>query len=743
VGIVTVRRSFRVTGVVQGVGFRPFVHVLATSLGLTGLVGNDAEGVFCEVEGATTVVEEFTRRLVDDAPPLARIEEVAHHDVPPTAATGFHIVASAATGGATLISADLAPCPECLAEMGDPADRRYRYPFINCTNCGPRFTITVDIPYDRPNTTMAGFPMCSACLAEYEDPTNRRFHAQPIACPACGPRIWTVPESPDPLRAVRDAVAAGAIVAVKGLGGFHLACRADDDSTLRRLRERKGRVDKPFALMAADLETARALAEIDDAEAALLTGPERPIVLCRRRPRSGLSDQVAPGNGWVGLMLTSTPLHHLLLEGGEAWVMTSGNRSQEPICVDNDEARHRLGGIADMFLLHDRPIHVPCDDSVVRVTEGRLSPVRRSRGYAPYPIPIAFPGPEVLAVGGELKATACLTRGRHAFMSQHIGDMENLETLEAFEAAVRHLETLFRVSPQVVACDLHPRYLSSEWARRSERRVVEVQHHHAHVASLLAEHGTAGPIVGFSFDGTGYGTDGTAWGGEVLVADLSGFDRVGHLRPSALAGGDTAVRRPYRQALARLAEAGIGWSERLAPVRAAGAEERRVLSAQLERGLNTVATTSMGRLFDAVAALAGLRQVVTYEGQAAIELEALADLATGAYRIEVGDGGVWDTTALVAAVAADALSGEPVGVISGRFHRGVALAIGEAAGAAREAHGLEVVGLTGGVFQNVVLTRLAGDELRRRGFRVLLHRLVPPNDGGLALGQAAVAATCG
>jgi hydrogenase maturation protein HypF len=738
-------RHVRVTGVVQGVGFRPFVYVLATGLGLAGHVGNDSAGVFIEVEGPGHDLDDFCRRLVEEAPPLAHIESVSIDRGHATGRNGFEIVASVHVDGSlTLVSADMAPCWECLAEMNDPDDRRFRYPFLNCTNCGPRFTITRSVPYDRPGTTMAGFPMCDECLAEYRNPRDRRFHAQPTACPRCGPRLRVhPPRSGDPIESARAVIAAGGVVAIKGVGGFHLACRADSDEAVAGLRSRKQRPEKPLAVMVADVATARRVAHIDDAEATLLEGIERPIVLCRKLPESRLSSLVAPGNGFVGLMLPSTPLHHLLLEPGDLWVMTSGNRSEEPICIDDDEALERLVDLADLFLLHDRPIHVPCDDSVVRVHGDRLLPVRRSRGYAPYPVPIGFSGPPVLAVGGELKATACITTGSHAFMSQHIGDMGNLETLLALERAVEHMMSLFATEPAALACDAHPRYLSAEWARRvaGDRPVIEVQHHHAHLASLLAEHRLPGPIIGFSFDGTGFGTDGTIWGGEVMVADLAGFERVGHLHPSLLAGGDAAVRSPARQALTRLRESGIAWDPRLPPVSTTTDEERRILATQLDRNLNVASTTSMGRLFDAVASLCGVRHLVTYEGQAAIELEALVTGPEIGYTIPIDGAGIWDTTTVVGAVVTDVLAGTDPALIAARFHVAVAESITRAAVRVRSDTGLNRVGLSGGVFQNVVLGELAEHHLTASGFEVLTHRLVPPNDGGIALGQAAVAAT--
>jgi len=742
------RVALRVTGVVQGVGFRPFVHGLATELGVAGHVGNDTHGVFIEIEGDAEALEEFRVRLERDAPPAARIETIVARDLAPTGEDAFRIVPSVGEPtGSALVSPDLATCDECLAELEDPADRRYRYPFINCTNCGPRFTITLATPYDRPGTTMAPFVMCERCRREYDDPADRRFHAQPNACPVCGPRVWIEDAAGelagDPIDAARRLVREGLIVAVKGLGGFHLACDAFSDEAVALLRERKGRVDKPFAVMVRDVATARSIAVVGAEEEALLISVERPIVLLAKRPGSGLSDLVAPGNGYVGVMVAYTPLHRLLLDSGDVWIMTSGNRSQEPIAHRNDEARRRLADLADAFVMHDRDIHVPVDDSVVRILDGVELPVRRSRGYTPFPVPLPFEVAPILATGGELKATFCLTEGAHAFMSQHIGDMENLETLEAFTRAVEHLQGLFRIEPRVLATDLHPRYLSAGWAERvaGGRPLIRVQHHHAHIAAVMAEHGVEGPVIGFSFDGTGYGTDGTIWGGEVLLAGYDRFERVAHLGPVPLPGGDVTVRRPYRMALAHLWAAGMPWEPDLPPVATAPPGEARVVRAQLERGFNTVATSSMGRLFDAVAALAGVRQEVTYEAQAAIELEALVDeTVDGAYAFG-WDGEIIDPAPVLRAVVADRRAGVPAGVIAARFHRGVAEVIVRVAAALRERFELGTVGLSGGVFQNVTLTTLVRRGLETAGFRVLVHRLVPPNDGGLALGQAMVAAT--
>ncbi|MFV9672293.1 MAG: carbamoyltransferase HypF, partial [Acidimicrobiia bacterium] len=639
---------------------------------------------------------------------------------------------------------DLRTCDDCLRELHDPGNRRYRYPFINCTNCGPRFTITERTPYDRPNTTMRPFEMCAACRTEYEDPSNRRFHAQPNACQECGPVVESIPPSDDPIADARRRVAAGEVVAVKGLGGFHLACDATSDDAVTLLRERKGRVGKPFAVMVAGIEAARAIASVNDDEARLLASRERPIVLLAKRTNTVVSEFVAPGNGYLGVMLPYTPLHDLLIDPGDVWVMTSGNLSEEPIVTGNTEAIERLGALSDGYLIHDRDIHVPCDDSVIRILDGNEYPIRRSRGYAPFPVPLPFESPPILATGGELKATFCLAAGRDGFMSQHIGDMENLETLDAFTHAVDHFTDLFRIEPELIAADLHPGYLSTRWAERQSVPIVKVQHHHAHIASVMAEHGVLDPVIGFSFDGTGYGTDGTIWGGEVLIAGYKGFERVGHLSETPLPGGDGAVKHPARMALSYLHTAGIPWSVDLPPVSNLSETDRTLLTAQLERGINTISTTSMGRLFDAVSAIAGVRQSVTYEAQAAIEFEALVDSAKGGtyvFAITERDGSlVIDPAPVLHSVVVDVVGGERAGTIAARFHRGVAEAIVETAERVRSRTGLTTVGLSGGVFQNVTLTHATRTALAERDFQVLVHRLVPPNDGGLALGQAVIAA---
>lgn len=748
------RQRLTVRGIVQGVGFRPFVYGLAARFGLTGHVGNNSGGVFIEVEGTGEALAAFRAALTAEAPPLARIESVAVEALPPKQDSQFVIFASQSDAVISAhIPADVSICEECLRELFDPADRRYRYPFINCTHCGPRFTIIRGIPYDRASTTMAAFAMCPTCAAEYHDPLSRRFHAQPIACPECGPRVWyqakdaAIHGSDAAIAAARQAIRAGQIIAVKGLGGFHLACDATNDAALERLRERKGRVEKPFAVMARSLEQARQLAHIDSAEAALLASRQRPIVLLRKRA-SALSDLVAPHNPYVGLMLPYTPLHYLLLDDTPL-VMTSGNLSGEPIAIDNHEALERLWLLADAFLLHDRPIHMHCDDSVLRVQDGGELPVRRSRGYTPFPIRLPFAGASVLATGGELKNTFCLTHQGYAFLSQHIGDMENIETLTAFERAQAHLTQLYGAQPQAVVCDLHPNYLTTRWAKTCAARaglpLIHVQHHHAHIAALMAEHGLDGrqPVIGLCLDGTGYGTDGTIWGGEALLADYDGFRRAAYLRPVPLPGGDAAIERPYRMALAHLWAAGIPWDDDLPPVAACSTVERRILARQFETGFQTVPTGSMGRLFDAVAALLGLRQTVTYEAQAAIELEGMADDApVEPYRFSIvpGETLVIDPAPVLRDIIADWRAGAATGVIAARFHEAVAQALLESCLRLRERGHGSLVALSGGVFQNARLLRATVARLRAHEFTTLVHHAVPCNDGGLALGQAAIAA---
>jgi hydrogenase maturation protein HypF len=756
-----VRRRFTVGGIVQGVGFRPFVYVTAAELGLTGSVANDGQGVIAEVEGERDAVEEFARRLREGPPPLASVETVAAEDLEVRGGTGFVIEAShPAEQARTLTSPDVATCSDCLAELADPADRRYRHPFITCTNCGPRFTIITALPYDRAATTMADFPLCEACRREYEEPSNRRFHAQPIACPDCGPVLEFLRPAAAPvfgapaMREARAALRDGRIVAVKGIGGYHLACDATREPVVAELRRRKRRGDKPFALMVADLDAARELAFLDEDETTLLTGNRRPIVLLARRPDARIAASVAPGNPDLGLMLPYTPLHTLLfgLEGDEpaprALVMTSGNLGGEPIVSRDSDALTRLESLADVWLRHDRPIEVPCDDSVLRIVDGVQVAIRRSRGYAPMPIALPAQVGPLLAVGADLKSTCCLAEGRYAWLSQHIGDMDDLDTVRSFDRAERHLEVLTGVAPQRLVVDSHPGYRSSAWARAHAygRPVQSVQHHHAHIAAVLAEHGVDGsqPVIGVAFDGTGYGPDGAVWGGEVLLADYKGFQRFAHLDYVPLAGGDASVERPYRMALAHLRAAGIGWDMSLPCVSACPPAERVVLAHQLATGLGCVPTSSIGRLFDAVASLVGVRHEVHYEAQAAIELEGLARAPAAAegYRFGVGEVAgqlVFHAAPVLRAIRSDLAAGVEVALISARFHQGLADVVCQLAVRARDDTGVPTVVLGGGVFQNVVLLRATRRALECEGFGVLAANRLPSNDGGLALGQAMIA----
>jgi hydrogenase maturation protein HypF len=752
------RVRVRVEGTVQGVGFRPYVFRLARALELGGFVLNDERGVVIEVEGDGPAVESFLTRLPAEPPPLAVVEDVVTVSVAAAGELRFAILDSVpAQAPNALVSPDTATCAECLAELFDPADRRYRYPFLNCTNCGPRLTIVRGVPYDRPLTTMAGFKMCRRCREEYENPLDRRFHAQPIACPDCGPALRLADRSGttvgggdlgDAAEAAAQALRTGSIVAVKGIGGFHLACRADDERAVATLRARKHREEKPFALMVGDLEEAARLTVLDEHEHTLLGSRERPIVLAHRRADAPVANAVAPGAAELGLMLPYSPLHHLLLAGaGTPLVMTSGNVSDEPIAYEDQEAVRRLEQIADFFLLHDRPIETRTDDSVARVvTLGeRRRPLllRRSRGHVPESIelPMGCEG-HVLACGAELKSTFCLAKDSRAWVGHHIGDLQNYETLRSFTEGIAHFERLFAIAPDVIAHDLHPEYLSTKYALEREAQAhIGVQHHHAHLAACLAEHGQTGVAVGAVYDGTGYGTDGTIWGGELLVGDLAGFERAAHLWPVRMPGGEQAIREPWRMACTWVAEA-AGASP--APPRTlAGvvdpARWRQV--AQVARSASFAPlTTSVGRLFDAVSALCGLRAQVTYEGQAAFELEAAADRsARGAYPLPVRDGRL-DARETVRAVLADVERDTPARLISARFHNGLARATATACGDAAGRSATDTVVLSGGVFQNRLLLERTAALLSEAGLRVLVPERLPPNDGGISFGQAAVAA---
>jgi hydrogenase maturation protein HypF len=758
------RARVRVAGTVQGVGFRPFVYRMAKELGLAGWVRNDARGVLIEVEGGEMAVASFLRELRTEAPPLAVVEGITATDIATEGGSDFTIRGSDSGGEvAAPVTPDSATCAECLAELEDPGDRRYRYPFVNCTNCGPRFTIVEGVPYDRPLTTMSGFAMCGGCQAEYEDPLDRRFHAQPNACPTCGPRARLLAasgeEAPlgdavDAVAAAATALAAGRIVAVKGLGGYHLACRADDEEAVARLRSRKHREDKPFAVMVATAAAARALADLGAVEARLLSSHERPIVLARRKAATRLASGVAPGFREIGLMVAYTPLHHLLLAGcGGPLVMTSGNVSDEPIAYRDEEALGRLASITDLFLVNDRPIQTRTDDSVVRaVAVGRREAplmLRRSRGFVPaaLELPVAAPRP-ILACGAEQKNTFCLARDGRAWVGHHIGDLENYATLRSFREGIDHFMRLFAVAPELCAYDLHPEYLSSKYAlERAGVDLIGVQHHHAHLAACLAEHGERGPAVGLIYDGTGFGLDGTVWGGEILVGGLEGFERAGHLLAVPLPGGAAAIREPWRMACAWL-RAAAGPGPALPRALAVTVEQRdwRNCETLIDGGLASPTTTSMGRLFDAVGVMCGAPARVSYEGQAAIALEAMAEPGErGRYELPLisSDGdrpALLDPRPMVSAVAADLGAGIAPALVAARFHNTVGAASVSAAAETAATAGLESVALSGGVFQNRRLLEQVCKGLETVGLRVLVPERLPPNDGGISYGQAAIAA---
>jgi hydrogenase maturation protein HypF len=751
-----VRRQIEVAGIVQGVGFRPYVYRLATERNLTGTVSNTSSGVSIEVEGPADVVDEFLSCLPRTAPPLSRITDVEIRELPCSGDREFRILAS--RGGEavqTLISPDVAICSDCLRELLDPADRRYCYPFINCTNCGPRFTIVRDIPYDRPHTSMAGFRMCPDCQGEYDDPRNRRFHAQPNACWRCGPQVelWGNKGNRivtrDPIAEAVAGLEAGVVVAIKGLGGFHLAVDATNRAAVALLRERKRRVEKPFAIMVPNMQAAEAFCEVDDAGRNALQLMERPIVVLPRKHPTPIAEQVASRNRDLGVFLPYTPLHHLLFAESNvrALVMTSGNLSEEPIAIDNQEAFDRLSGLADYFLVHDRPILLRCDDSVVRVSDGKIRQMRRSRGFVPVPVFLKEEVAPVLAVGGELKNTICMTKGKHAFLSQHVGDLENLASYQYFEEAIQHLERILEIKPEIVAYDLHPNYFSTKWALAQKRvRLEGVQHHHAHIASCMAENHLDGQVIGFALDGTGYGTDGHIWGGEVLVADYGDFQRMAHFNYVPMPGGEQAIREPWRMAVSYLAQHfGDDFATFPIPfVQSLDRSNLTLLLRMMTRGVNSPLTSSCGRLFDAVAALIGIRSEVNYEAQAAIELEmAIADdRDDGGYPVALNqEGESWliDTGPLFASILEDQQAKVPSATISHRFHNGLVKIFAEIADLIRARTSLDRVCLSGGTFHNAFLSAHLQKELERRGFRVFFHSQVPAGDGGLSLGQALVA----
>ncbi|HEY9087066.1 MAG TPA: carbamoyltransferase HypF [Anaerolineaceae bacterium] len=752
-----VGRKIWVRGIVQGVGFRPFIYSLAARCQCTGWVRNTSSGVEIEINGTAEMIAAFEREVRQNPPPLAQIDAVESQPAPVNGYTNFVILSSQPREGDFLpVSPDVTICPDCRRELFNPADRRYRYPFINCTNCGPRFSIIRDIPYDRPKTSMAGFALCPDCQREYDNPLDRRFHAQPVACPACGPQVWfesqgqRLAECDAAIQQARQWLAQGKILAIKGLGGYHLACDAANPSAVEELRRRKKRSDKPFALMAFDLPAVECHCLVSAAERDLLESPQHPIVLLERKAESAVYGGCAPGQRTLGVMLPYTPLHLLLLEPTPGFpdmlVMTSGNLSEEPIAYEDADAKERLTPLVDGFLLHDRPIHIRVDDSVVSVAQGAPYLARRARGYAPNPVRLPLSTPRVLAAGAELKNTFCLTRDNYAFLSHHIGDLENYETLRSFEEGVQHFQRLFRVQPERIACDLHPNYLASRYARQRAQDeglpLVEVQHHHAHLAAVLADNGwdSDEPVIGFCFDGTGYGTDGAIWGGEVLYGGYTGYQRFYHLRYVPLPGGDLAVRKPGRAALAHLTAAGLDWAAEYPAVENFCAEDRTAIRAQINLQLNAPLTSSMGRLFDAAAALIGVCQTATYEGQPAIELEALADREEMGYYPMQFTATEIDPALFWTALLDDWRAGVTTPRLAARVHNSIVRMVFETAGAVRQRTGCATAALSGGVWQNRLLLERSTRLLEQAGFIVLRHHQVPTNDGGVALGQALIAA---
>ncbi len=753
---IIIRRHFKISGIVQGVGFRPFLHRLAHDALLTGWVRNTPAGVELELQGAVETMETIGFRIKDLSPPLSVIDTIDISDIPTIEEDDFRIITSSSGASDVQVAPDSNLCNDCLREMFDPADRRYLYPFITCTNCGPRYSIITDTPYDRPKTTMSGFPLCPECQCEYDNPGNRRFHAQPLACPVCGPHVSLLDSEG---RCIAEHAAAmeqsvrllsdGAILAIKGIGGYHLAVDACNNDAVRRLRTRKEREEKPFAVMAADLAAVSSLCRFGQLEERLLVSPESPIVILRKRPDCPAAEEVAPGNGWLGVMLPYTPIHHLLLKDGTftALVMTSANRSDEPIVHDNEDALQRLSGIADYFLTHDRPIHTRCDDSVIRVFQGRPLFYRRSRGYVPRAVKLPFSVAPLLAVGSEMKNSVCLASGDKAFLSQYIGDLKNDSICDSFCHTIGDLCSLLRITPESVACDQHPDYLSSVYAAGSGLPINSIQHHHAHLAACMAENGLMDDAIGLVYDGTGLGNDGTVWGGELLIGGYHGFERAGHFSQVRLPGGDVAVQEPWRMALSYL-YASMGRSALALehPLTAYLARsDHNLFAAMLERGLNSPLTSSCGRLFDAVAALLGVRHKVSYDGQAAIELEALAEEAgdpesdTFEYSIVPGRPLQIDFLPMFPAILKMQRENMPCATIAHRVHATVAQASVDACLRLSEESGLRHVVLSGGVFQNRLLTDMMYTGLTKAGLQVFTHRLTPPNDGCIALGQAAIA----
>jgi len=742
------RRRLTINGIVQGVGFRPFIFSLAKDIGLTGSVFNTSDGVKVELQGSSTQLTEFEERLYPEAPPLSAIISVASEILPTSDESEFIIIASHGNAAvSTLISPDVALCDDCRKELFDPENRRFRYPFINCTNCGPRYTIIENIPYDRPFTSMKHFPLCDACKTEYDDPEDRRFHAQPNACPECGPYVWltdrtgTKVESSDPVTSAIELLMEGQILAIKGLGGFHLVVDATNPEAVDRLRVAKGRDEKPLALMVKNMDVAQSLVKTNQTERESLLSLQAPIVLCSSKPGTKLAANIAPGNDRLGIMLPYTPLHHLLLSAElTTLVMTSANFTEEPICIDNDEAAERLGGIADYFLLHNRDIYLRSDDSVVLEMSDVMRPIRRSRGYAPRPIFMRQKGPSILAVGAELKNIIGLSKDEKVFLSQHIGDLENLEAFEFFKMTIEHIQRIFEIEPELIVHDLHPEYLSTKWAKEQSLPLHGVQHHHAHLASCMAENGLEGPTIGIIMDGTGYGTDGTIWGGEFLVGDYSGFTREACIEPMILPGGEAAIKSPWRTGLSYLYHT---YGDDLPVIPMLEGRELSPILQMIEKKINSPLTSSCGRLFDAVAALSGGRQEIRYEAQAAIEFMQIAHNQLGSdsttFRmVKPNELKMISVEHIITELIARMQEGYTLTALSQWFHHSLINTFTKIVQTLKDKHGIEQIVISGGVFQNRLLFEGLLDSLTSNGFDVHTHKQVPTNDGGIALGQVAI-----
>ncbi len=746
-------KRLSVKGIVQGVGFRPFVYQLATTLNLKGQVANTSNGVTILLEGPLAGIESFLQGLTTQSPPLAHITHVEVEPLAPTGYTDFSIHQSREDAqGLTLISPDVSICNDCKNELFDPDDRRQGYPFINCTNCGPRYTIIDDIPYDRPKTSMRHFRMCPECQAEYDDPFNRRFHAQPNACPVCGPQVVLRDreqkriETRNPLEMTISFLKAGHVVAVKGLGGFHLVVDAENETAVETLRQRKHREEKPLAVMSRDIESIRQFALVGQDNEALLQSRQRPIVLLQKKNDYALARGVSPKNGTVGVMLPYTPLHYLLLKDQfTALVMTSGNLSEEPIAIDNTDAFGRLRDIADYFLVHDRDIYLRSDDSVIRIVDNKQRFLRRSRGYVPVPIFLKNRLKPILACGAELKNTVCLTRENHAFLSQHIGDLENLATYDFFEMTIAHLKRILSIEPEIIAHDMHPDYLSTRYAMEQRRMVrIEIQHHHAHIVSCMAENHVEEPVIGLSFDGTGYGSDGSIWGGEVLIARLDRFERAAHLAHTPMPGGAAAIKEPWRMAVSYLygAYGKDFFNRRLPFLGKLNQSKLNIIVEMIEKDINSPRTSSLGRFFDGIAAMVGIRSHVAFEGQAAMELEMVAEASAGdlyEYAWSSEDTVQIDPRPIITGVVMDIEKGVTPSVVSGKFHATLVAMFADLCVVIRKETGISHVALSGGCFQNAILLSGLSRRLHDKGFHVLTHEKVPANDGGIALGQAVIA----